>query len=137
MTARTPEHQEWVDHWKARPHVILLGAGASRAALPNGDKNGRRLPVMNDFVEVLGLSELLEQMGVQNPTSNIEQIYAELAERKNEDLSQLESAVYDYFGSLALPDHATVYDYLVLSATSRVASDLQIRIVELDPRKPL
>ena len=26
------------------PHVVILGAGASLAALPNGDKNGHQLP---------------------------------------------------------------------------------------------
>ena len=27
---------------KNRPHVVLLGAGATMAAIPNGDKNGRK-----------------------------------------------------------------------------------------------
>jgi len=34
------------------PHVFILGAGASVAACPDGDRNGRRLPVMANFVEV-------------------------------------------------------------------------------------
>jgi hypothetical protein len=33
-----------------RPHVVLLGAGASLAALPNGDKRGRKPPLMTNFV---------------------------------------------------------------------------------------
>jgi hypothetical protein len=36
-----------------RPRVVILGAGASIAACPSGDANGRRLPVMIDFVEKL------------------------------------------------------------------------------------
>ncbi len=28
---------------KRRPHVVILGAGASCAAIPNGDKNGKRI----------------------------------------------------------------------------------------------
>lgn len=32
---------------KNRPHVVLLGAGATMAAIPNGDKNGRKSSVMN------------------------------------------------------------------------------------------
>ena len=34
-----------------RPHVVILGAGASYAAFPNGDMHGRKLPLMNNFVE--------------------------------------------------------------------------------------
>ena len=25
-----------------RPHIVILGAGATMAAIPNGDKNGKR-----------------------------------------------------------------------------------------------
>ena len=31
------------------PHVVLLGAGASRAVCTNGDKHGRKLPLMSDL----------------------------------------------------------------------------------------
>jgi hypothetical protein len=41
-----------------RPHVVILGAGASLAAFPNGDRNGRRLPLMKDFVDVVALRGL-------------------------------------------------------------------------------
>ncbi len=37
----------------ARLHVVLLGAGASLAAFPNGDRLGRTLPLMKNLVEVL------------------------------------------------------------------------------------
>ena len=42
------------------PHVVILGAGASRAACPDGDKNGEILPLMDDFIEVLELDNLKE-----------------------------------------------------------------------------
>lgn len=32
-----------------KPHVVVLGAGASRATCPDGDKNGRKIPLMRDF----------------------------------------------------------------------------------------
>ena len=38
-----------------RPHIILLGAGASYAAFPNGDRSGNKLPLLRDFVDVIGL----------------------------------------------------------------------------------
>jgi len=33
-----------------RSHVVILGAGASRAVLPNGDTNGKKLPVMDGLL---------------------------------------------------------------------------------------
>jgi len=56
----------------ARPHVLLLGAGASVAALPKGDKNGRILPVMNNFVEVLELHQVLKKHGISYNGENFE-----------------------------------------------------------------
>ena len=41
-----------------RPHVVFLGAGASVAACPQGDKNGRHLPTMENFVDIIGLAPL-------------------------------------------------------------------------------
>ena len=37
-----------------QPHVVLLGAGASKAAMPNGDKNGRAIPLMDELPKILG-----------------------------------------------------------------------------------
>jgi hypothetical protein len=45
-----------------RPHIVLLGAGASRAAFPNGDRNGMKLPLMCDLVEMLGLDSVLDKI---------------------------------------------------------------------------
>ena len=47
-----------------RPHLILLGAGASLAAFPNGDRNGRVLPLMYNLVEVVELQPYLEELNV-------------------------------------------------------------------------
>lgn len=96
-----------------RPHVFILGAGASRAALPEGDRQGRRLPLMNDLVEVVGLGSVLDGHGVTYRGENFETVYSDLHGRPEEE------AVFDYFSSLELPDHATIYDYLVLSLRSK------------------
>ena len=40
------------------PHVVLLGAGASKAALPEGDRNGRHVPVLRDLSNDLRVAEL-------------------------------------------------------------------------------
>jgi len=36
---------------KSTPHVFILGAGASKAALPHGDRNGVECPVMDGFLK--------------------------------------------------------------------------------------
>lgn len=44
---------------KERPHLFILGAGATKATIPFGDINGLKSPVMEDFLAVTGLSYIL------------------------------------------------------------------------------
>ena len=57
------------------PHVVILGIGGSLAAFPNGDKNGRKLPLMYNLVEVLGIGYLFEKHGVKYDGENFEAVY--------------------------------------------------------------
>jgi hypothetical protein len=97
-----------------RPHVVVLGAGASVAACPNGDKNGNRLPVMSNLVETLALTDLIPS---RFHDANFEETYSALASDSTEGarVRQIEDRVYDYFSSLVLPNGPTIYDHLVLS----------------------
>lgn len=106
-----------------RPHVVLLGAGASRAVLPKGDKNGRVLPVMDDFIEVLGLEYLLDGIDIYTESKNFEDIYSEISSRQecNKVCLLLENAIWNYFYSLELPSYPTIYDYLLLSLRKKDA----------------
>lgn len=36
------------------PHVVILGAGASKAAMPDGDKSGKMIPLMDNLPDILG-----------------------------------------------------------------------------------
>ena len=49
-----------------RPHLVVLGAGASRAAFPDGDKNGKRLPLMADFGRYTRSSFVVDLLGRQS-----------------------------------------------------------------------
>lgn len=100
-----------------RPHVVLLGAGASYAAFPDGDRNGRKLPLFKDFVDVIGLQGLLAEAGVSKPFNDFETIYSKIAldPALKGIRERIDSAVYRYFESLELPDEPTLYDHLVLS----------------------
>ena len=100
-----------------KPHVVILGAGASCAAFPNGDKNDVRLPLMNNFVDILGLNDLLSGTGIDFKTENFEEIYAQLSQNDvhRETREELERVIYDYFSRLEIISEPTIYDHLLLS----------------------
>lgn len=116
MTEFTREQE--IDHVEmGKPHVVLLGAGASRAAFPTGEKNGRLLPLMADFSEIVPIGEVLDSAGVPYKGRNFEDLYSEQTRDKSrrDVCAQLEAVVYRYFDSLSLPDEPTLYDRLILS----------------------
>ena len=103
------------------PHVVILGAGASRAALPDGDANGRKLPLMADFEELVPVSPLLEEAGLPTLSGDFEAVYSALA--ADPELrgirSRVDDVVYQYFDALRLPDYPTLYDHLILGLRSK------------------
>jgi hypothetical protein len=100
-----------------RPHVVILGAGASVASCLNGDKNGRRLPTMENFVEIVGLGPLLKANGIKYEQENFETVYSLLYAdlSKSNLIKEIELVVHDYFSNLELSSHPTLYDHLLLS----------------------
>ncbi len=105
-----------------RPHLVLLGAGASVAAFPNGEKNGMALPLMNNFVETVnGLSDYLDEYGIVYRGQNFEDLYSSLYDesRYDEIRQAVEELIYDYFARMELPEEPSLYDHLVLSLTGR------------------
>ncbi len=61
---RSSVEQEIQQIQMSKPHVVILGAGASYAAFPNGDKNEVRLPLMNNFVDILGLNACWQSLAL-------------------------------------------------------------------------
>lgn len=102
-------------------HVVILGAGATIAAIPNGDKNGIESPAMNDFFQKANMEHLLENFYVKTTSKNLEDIYSELYDnpKYKDDLYILDDAIYDYFSKLTLPDEPTIYDMLLLGLTDK------------------
>jgi len=98
------------------PHVVILGAGASVAACPKGDRFGRTLPVMRNLVTTLGLGGLLMDAGVIEGHDDFEALYSSLCtEAQHDELRQsLEERVRCYFEGVVLPAQVTVYDQLLL-----------------------
>lgn len=99
------------------PHVVLVGAGASRAAFPSGEAAGRRLPLMVDFAEIIPIAPVLDKSGFPWRGRGFEEVYSALAQnpKKADLIAELEATIYAYFDSLSLPAEATIYDALILS----------------------
>lgn len=110
---------------KKRPHVVILGAGASCAAIHNGDKYGKRISAMNGFIEKLNLESVFRDVFLHTDSDNLEDIYMELDERSKTEADcmtvkkKLETKIFNYMSEFQLPDSPTVYDYLVMSLTAK------------------
>ncbi|MEN6407217.1 MAG: hypothetical protein ABFC77_12185 [Thermoguttaceae bacterium] len=101
---------------------MILGAGASVAACPNGDALGRRLPVMANLVEILELNDLIAGAG-HDPTIGFESLYSRLhaSDPQSSLVQKIENCVEDYFNHLILPNYPTIYDLLLLSLRGKDA----------------
>jgi len=99
------------------PHIVILGAGASLACFPNGDRYNRKLPLMNNFNEIVGLGELLEDKGIDIHKINFEDFYDNLvSSRKDIELQEeIENKTFGYFSKMVIRGEPTIYDYLILS----------------------
>ncbi len=114
----TPEQiLEFEKKMKNRPHVVILGAGASVAAIPNGDANKKRISIMNDFFHNIGLDDLQAEISKITTAKNLEDIYSEIYERKDcaELKDKIEDAIYSYFQDIKIPEYPTIYDFLLLA----------------------
>ena len=111
------EFNEHIESFLSRPHLVILGAGATMATIPNGDKNGKKSSVMNNFIDELNLGSVLKDVILKTKSKNIEDIYSELndSNKYTEERKSLEIAISNYFSSLELPEFPTIYDLLVLS----------------------
>ena len=100
------------------PHVVILGAGASIAACPNGDRNGLTLPSLQNIQEVTELSELFARIEVVEGSlgDGFEAKYSKLVHLGNysDEIDQINVSVWKYFAKLELPNTITPYDLLIL-----------------------
>lgn len=113
--------QEINGPWAGKPHFLLLGAGASKAALPNGDRNGRDLPLLRDVATDLELAASFPDDLQEFAVTDFEAAYSRLYERERELAAPIEDAIADYFRELRLPDEANLYDAILLSLRKKDA----------------
>lgn len=103
------------------PHVVIIGAGASKAACAY-DKKGKQIPLLKDIHKVLGLTEMLAQYHFSDAEmQDFEMLYSAIYGRTEFVglQKELEYAIGEYFRKLEIPDEVTYYDYLILSLTSK------------------
>jgi len=101
--------------WAGKPHFVLLGAGASKAALPDGDKNGRDLPLLREVATDLNLAASFPDDLQELAVTDFESAYSRLYERDPAQADPIEDAIAGYFRELRLPDEANLYDAILLS----------------------
>ena len=100
----------------AKPHVLILGAGASIATLPNGDRNGKRLPDMRGLALLPEVRELLLEGEIKEPEADFEAAYAQLrSEGRDEIADHVDREVRNYFSDIEIVEATTIYDHLLLS----------------------
>lgn len=106
-----------IELMRRRPHLFILGAGATKATIPNGDKYGRQSPVMENFLQELGIASLLNGVKLKTKSHNIEAIYSELATKPEyaDIVTRIEEGIVTHYQQMQIPDSPTLYDYLILS----------------------
>ncbi len=107
----------------SRPHVVILGAGASKQAMPAGDKFGKKIPLLDELPELEELAPEWKQLISEAcpPPGNFESQFSWIKQKDiySSQLSKIEKIISSYFESLYLPDSPTIYDYLVLGLRSK------------------
>ena len=97
-------------------HLVILGAGASRSISEKnaGDRNGKKIPVMEEIVEELGLAKIFREAGYRGDLKNFEGAYSDICNRSmSREINKINFILADYFSQLKIPEDLTYYDYLL------------------------
>src|SRR5437016_2295978 len=101
---------------RIQPHLFILGAGASCAATPAGELNGRALPVTASLPAAAELQSVLDAEQFRAATNDFEAFFSSLREGADAALRQtIEDRIYAYFDAIEIASSVTLYDRLVLS----------------------
>lgn len=107
---------------RPHPHVVILGAGASYAATPDGERNDRKMPLMKDLPHALGLRSILDKNQFLSAIRDFEVFYESLSASGNVELQRaIDEKVVSFFDTARIADHVTLYDRLVLSLRKKDA----------------
>jgi hypothetical protein len=103
------------------PHIVILGAGASKAAFPDGDKNGKPLPLLDDLANIVGRTWTDVIKLASPPVTGFEAQFSWIRKcgKFADEIARVEAILFQYFDELEIPDIATIYDYLVLGLRAK------------------
>lgn len=113
--------EEIADSSIGKPHVVLLGAGASKAAFPKGDKNGTQLPLLREVADFLNIADSFPSALRDIARKDFEAAYSRLFQTGHPALKEIENRIARYFSELELPEQVTLYDTLLLSLREKDA----------------
>lgn len=121
MINKDEEIEDLYKHKEKQPYLVVLGAGATMAAIENGDKNGKRSAVMDGFLDKIGMETILNGITLDYKGNNLEEIYSELHNKPQykDVVDKIEMGIIEYFSDMELPDNLTIYDYLVISLSKK------------------
>lgn len=117
------DYNQYEHYMKRHPHVVILGVGASCAAIPAVDKFGKKISAMSGFMDKMGMTDILDEIVLRTSSDNLEVIHMELDERGIAEpeckaaKEELEKRIYEYISDSSIPDEPTVYAYFILSLT--------------------
>lgn len=76
---------------------------------------------MLNFIEVVGLQDIVEQIPAELRNENFETLYGNLYANDPTSplLVSIQERIKNYFGNMQLPEEPTIYDYLILSLRSK------------------
>ncbi len=110
-----------IDRIGGLEHLIILGAGATCAAFPDGDASGRAIPAMNKFMEKTGLIEKFSDVREEiNAEPNLEDLFSKWSENPSRKTHRenLEKEIRGYLTNLESTG-MNLYVKLLLSLTDR------------------
>jgi hypothetical protein len=112
--------REIEDVFFERPHVVVLGAGASIAAVPR-DRNGLKLPDMRGLASLPEIADLFGEADIADAQRDFEGAYARLrADGQYEEIGdRIDASVRDFFAAVQIGDEPTIYDHLLLGLRSK------------------
>ena len=104
-----------------KPHVVILGAGASKASELNGDLQYGSIPLMKDLADALELKHFVDREDYKKAKENFELFFDSITKKpKYKEIRELiEYRIYDYFNTFRIKEKVTLYDKLVLSLRAK------------------
>lgn len=99
-------------------HLVILGAGSTIAAIPDGDRNGMRAYTLNNFLEDPFYADFLASLDSKYQNLNIEEMCTKMYSEDRQLYEAFERLIRNKYASLELPNGFNLLERLIMSLTS-------------------